>query len=435
MQFKPVKFSRFWIANGFALLVALSPIQTKGIASLENISFNNIDENERIVANLNNRFELDSKQELEYLIKKYSSSLNNLNPNLGYPRSKSRDESLLLTPNNKWTSGFFPGILWQLYKYSQERKFLRQAEVWTQPIEPQKNNKKTHDLGFIVFNSFGRGYNYTGNKQYREVILAAANSLASRYDTKIGAIKSWDWNTNKSWCIHSPSWTYPVIIDNMMNLELLFWAAKNGGNPKYYNLAVTHAQKTLQNHIRADGSTYHVVDYDRLSGNVIKKVTWQGLSNNSVWARGQAWGLYGFTMTYRETEDREFLRAAERLADFFIDNLPEDRIPYWDFQAANRSDMEGKDSSAAAIAASGLLELSTLTDNPKKRQLYFQSAKQILKQLSSPTYLNRNTKKIPLIQHAIGNYPCKEEVDVSIIYGDYYYIEALLRYDSIVKKE
>ena len=429
------KLSRVSIASGCMLAILLSCLETGLMAASEDRVLNNAKAVKSDISLIfkSEEVELDTNKQLEYLTKKYSSVLSNLNPKLGYPRSKTRDESWLLTETNKWTSGFLPGILWYLYKYSGDKKLLRQAQAWTEPIAAQKYNRGTHDLGFIIFNSFGNGYDLTSNGEYKQVILEAANSLASRYNPKIGVIKSWDWNSNKPWCTHEPSWTYPVIIDNMMNLELLFWAAKNGGDTKYYDLAVNHARKTIQNHLRSDGSTYHVVDYDRFSGNVSKRVTWQGWSNDSVWARGQAWGLYGFTMTYRETKDREFLAAAEQLANYWIKNLPADKIPYWDFKVPQIANLE-KDSSAAAIAASGLLELSTLTDDQNKQQLYLQIGKQILSELSSPAYLNRKTNKIPLILHAVGNYPCKEEIDVSIIYGDYYYIEALLRYDAIIRR-
>lgn len=437
MQFNLSRFSIYSMLNSsIILLILLIFTQHKTIIALPNKSINNTfvsgKEREKNIILKSESSELNAEKKINYFKEKYSSFVSNISPYLGYPRSRSRDGSLLLTNTRKWTSGFFPGLLWYLYQYTGDEKLLFKAQIWTKPIESQQYNKGTHDLGFIIFNSFGHGYNITGNSKYKQVILTAANSLASRYKPETGVIKSWDWNPNKSRCTHSTSWVYPVIIDNMMNLELLFWAAKNGGDPQYYNLAVNHAKKTAQNHIRADGSTYHVVDYNPINGDVIKKVTWQGWSNESVWARGQAWGLYGFTMTYRKTGNGEFLQVAEKLADFFVENLPKDKIPYWDFKVPTIPNTN-KDTSAAAIAASGLLELSTLTEDKNKQKLYFQTAKQILIQLSSNNYLNSKIDRIPLLLHAVSNYSCNKEIDVSIIYGDYYYIEALMRYDTILK--
>jgi hypothetical protein len=234
-----------------------------------------------------------------------------------------------------------------MYEGTGDTHWREWAEAWTAGLADEKNDTSTHDVGFKIFSSFGHGYRLTGNAAYREVILQAARTLATRFNPTVGCIRSWDRNR------------FPVIIDNMMNLELLFWASKNGGDSAWYDMAVSHALQTMKNHVREDGSTYHLVDYDPDTGAIINKFTVQGYDKESTWARGQAWGMYGFTMAYRETGDVRFLNTAQLIADYFIDNLPEDRVPYWDFEAPNIPHEE-KDSSAAAIAASGLLELSTL---------------------------------------------------------------------------
>ena len=315
-----------------------------------------------------------------------------------------------------WTSGFFPGILWMLYDYSGDQAMLEQARRWTDPLEVLRTYTGNHDLGFMVYNPFGHGYRLTGDEAYHAVILDAANALASRYNPDVGVIRSWD---------HG-DWTYPVIIDNMMNLELLFWAAENGGDASLYDLAVSHALRSRQEHVRPDGSTFHVIDFDPATGEVVGRETHQGYADESTWARGQAWAIYGFTMTYRETEDFRFLETAERLADWFVANLPEDHVPYWDFDAPDKENAP-RDASAAAIAASGLLELSNYATEAGKQDRYRNTAANILRALSSPRYLTRGTDNPAVLLHSVGNLPGDSEVDIPIIYADYYFIEALLR--------
>ncbi|OLD58487.1 MAG: hypothetical protein AUI33_17580 [Ignavibacteria bacterium 13_1_40CM_2_61_4] len=250
------------------------------------------------------------------------------------------------------------------------------------------------------------------------MVIQGARSLATRYSPIVGCTRSWN---NRH---------FPVIIDNMMNLEILFWAARHGGDPAWYDMAVSHALKTRQNHVRADGSTYQVVDYDPNTGAVLAKETVQGYSTESTWSRGQALAVYGFTMTYRETGDTRFLDTARQVADYFVDHLPADRVPYWDFEAPNIPN-EKKDSSAAAIAASGLLELSTLVPEGASRTRYREAAFQILESLCSPAYLAEGTTSSGILLHGVGNKPSNSEVDVSLIYGDYYFIEALMRHEAI----
>jgi uncharacterized protein YyaL (SSP411 family) len=252
-------------------------------------------------------------------------------------------------------------------------------------------------------------------------LLQAAKSLASRYNPNVGCIQSWQ---------HG-DWEFPVIIDNMMNLELLFWAAKISGDHSYYLIAVNHAKKTLKNHFRKNGSSYHVVDYDASTGQVLSKTTAQGYANESAWARGQAWALYGFTMTYRETRDTIFLHHAEKIASYFIQHLPRNKIPYWDFDAPNIP-FEFQDASAAAIAASALVELSQFT---KRSNLYFATTEEMLNTLSQPAFFAPpGTNGDFILKHSVGNKPKNLETNVPLIYTDYYFLEALLRYRSLVKK-
>lgn len=339
----------------------------------------------------------------------------NLSPTDGYPRSIDNGQSWETTNASGWTSGFFPGILWQLYKYTEDESFLQEAQKWTQGLEGEKTGSD-HDVGFKINNSFGHGYRIAGIEKYKEVTLQAAAHLASRFDERVGATRSWDWGDFK----------FPVIIDNMMNLELLFWAAKNGGDPELAEIAKTHAMTTIRDLIREDGSTFHVVDYNPETGEVIKQGTFQGLNDNSMWARGQAWAIYGFTVAYRETAEPIFLETAIRVADRFLEELPDDGIPYWDFDVPQIPE-EQKDASAAAVAASGLWELAYLVEEESQTIRYREASKNLVKNLASDYYLAFNSDLPAMLLHSTGHKPGNSEIDVPIIYGDYYFIEALIR--------
>lgn len=348
-------------------------------------------------------------------------TLSQTKPDGNYPRSYNVEQSIVTVKSSDWTSGFFPGILWYMHEHTQDPVWKNHAEIWTAGLEEEKNNTSTHDLGFMLYNSFGNGYRLTKNSEYKNILLQAAKSLASRYNSKVGCIQSWE---------HG-KWEYPVIIDNMMNLELLFWASKVSGDKSFYKIAVSHANNTLKNHFRKNGSSYHVVDYDTKSGKVISKTTAQGYANESTWARGQAWGLYGFTMTYRETRDTIFLNQAQKIANYFIRYLPKNKIPYWDFEAPNIP-FEFQDASAAAIGASALLELSQYS--AVYREKYFNTAAEILKTLSSPAFFaQENTNGNFILMHGVGSKPSNMEVNVPLIYSDYYFIEALLRHQALIK--
>jgi len=345
---------------------------------------------------------------------------NAVNDSTKFPRSGEPDGTWNTTPSKGWTSGFFPGLAWYLYEYSKDDTLLSIARRWTAGMTPEQFNTRTHDVGFMMYCSYGNGLRLTGNKSYEKILMNSANSLISRFKPVTGCIKSWDWMDNK----------YPVIIDNMMNLELLFWASKHSGDRKYYDIAVKHAETTMINQFRDDNSTWHVIIYDTTSGMVKERITHQGYSDESAWTRGQAWGIHGYTTTYRETGDQRFLNTAVKAADYYLSRLPDDMIPYWDFDAPNIPD-EVRDASAAAITASALIELSTLVDDSLVGKKYFESAKKILFNLSSSNYLAKNSGYQSILLHSTGSKPNKSEVDVPIIYADYYFIEAILRYRKL----
>jgi hypothetical protein len=335
-----------------------------------------------------------------------------------HPRTLEPDGRLRLAPPREWTSGFYPGMLWFLHEHTRKAEWADRARRATAVLEKQQSNGGTHDLGFMLYCSYGNGYRLTGDEAYKKVLLRAAATLSGRFNERVGCIRSWDFG----------KWSYPVIIDNMMNLELLFWASSASGDPQFRDIAVRHAQTTLKNHFREDGSSFHVVSYDPKTGAVEERGTHQGLSAGSAWARGQAWGLYGYTMTYRETKDPVFLAAAVRIADYLLGHrsLPADGVPYWDFDAPEIPNSP-RDASAAAIMASALFELATFEGVARSK--YAAAADRILTSLSSPPYRSARVGDNQgfLLGHCVGNLPGKSEIDVPLTYADYYYVEALLR--------
>lgn len=319
-----------------------------------------------------------------------------------------------------WTSGFVAGSFWYMYEYTKDPTWLASAEEWTAALESQKNNTRTHDVGFIMFNSYGNGLRLTGNQAFEPILVQTADSLMTRYNPNVGATRSWDFG----------EWSFPVIIDNMMNMELLYAASQMSGDQKYADAATSHATKTMNNHFRPDNSSFHVVDYDPESGKAVHKQTHQGIGDDSAWARGQAWGLYGYTMVYRFTRDSRFLEQAQKIAEFYLGhpNLPEDMVPYFDFDVADDPDIENyRDSSAAAVAASALLELSAYVPEPQASR-YRGAAIDTLHSLASPAYSAKTgTNGHFLLEHGTGRWQADDEVDGALNYGDYYYLEALLR--------
>lgn len=346
---------------------------------------------------------------------------------------------LMTVANNSWISGFYPGALMYLFEFSKDTAIQREAFERVALMEPMKNLTSHHDLGFMMYCSYGNAYRLTGNEEYKKILVRAAQSLATRFDPRVGCIKSW--NGIKS-LDGKQYFTFPVIIDNMMNLELLFFASKVTGDAYFRDIAIKHSETTLQHHLRPDFSSYHVLNYDVETGLPVNKETHQGFSNNSTWSRGQAWGIYGFTMVFRETKDKRFLEAACKLADHFIDhpNLPADKIPYWDFNVNQPGFVPQwnydpakypevpRDASAAAITASALIELAGYVDK-KLAQKYFGAAEAMLKSLSSPPYRTSGTEAGGmLLKHGCGGVPGNVEVDVPLTYADYYYVEAMMRY-------
>jgi rhamnogalacturonyl hydrolase YesR len=337
------------------------------------------------------------------------------------PRSTGRNGALRTSSPDSWVSGFFPGVLWYLYENFDTETLETRARQFTGLLEQEKYHTGDHDVGFIVFCSFGNGYRLTGDPAYREVIRTACATLSKRFDSTIGSIRSWDFGRGRLW-------NYPVIIDNMMNLEMLLWGGEAFGEKRFTRIATEHAERTLRNHFREDASSYHVVSYHD-DGSVELKRTWQGHRDDSSWARGQAWGLYGFVMMYRFTENPAHLEKAIRIADFIIDhpNLPEDKIPYWDFDAPGIPDAL-RDASAGAIICSALLELSRYVEG-EKAQKFIQTAEAQIDALCSPAYLAEpGTNNHFILKHSVGHYPEGSEVDVPLIYADYYFVEALTRY-------
>lgn len=341
---------------------------------------------------------------------------------MSFPRSYNMEQSAInKVPSSDWTSGFYPGSLWLIYNLTGEEAFRTRAEEWTQYIEREKWNNRTHDMGFKVYCSFGNGYEMTDNEAYKSIILKSAETLSSRFNKNVGCIRSWDFNAD--------IWEFPVIIDNMMNLELLFEATRLSGDSTYHDIAVTHANTTLEHHYRDDESSVHVVVFDTLTGAVLQTVTHQGYNDESSWARGQAWGIYGFTMSYRYTKNPMFLERAIASANFFIKNSDkrQDKIAYWDFNDPNIPESP-RDVSASTILASALVELAGYSDQPS----YIDYARGIINTLQSSEYVLSEEYKVPFIlNHCTGNYPADDEIDVPLAYGDYYFLEAISRLQSI----
>jgi len=350
--------------------------------------------------------------------RQYTSLLASLPDASRLPRTVERGALVRVAPED-WTSGFFPGALWYLYEATGEAGWREQARRFTRTLEPLQHFRDHHDLGFMLFCSFGNGHRLTGDPGYRAVLVTGARALATRFDPRVGMIRSWD---------HG-AWSYPVIVDNLMNLEMLTWAAREAGEPRLHEIAVRHADATLVHHCRPDGGTVHLVDFDPASGAVRARRTVQGAADGSTWARGQAWGLYGFTMMYRETRLARYLQQAERMARFVIDHprLPADRVPYWDFDAPGIP-AEPRDASAAAITASALLELATHLPDPAFAQRCRTLAREQLAALASPAYLAApGSNGGFLLRHSVGALPHGVEIDVPLVYADYYLLEALLR--------
>lgn len=339
------------------------------------------------------------------------------------PKTYNAKTNKVETSDTKWwCSGFYPGSLLYIYEYTKDTATLKEAENRLAILEKEKHYTGNHDLGFMMFCSFGNAYRITKNPIYKPTIDTAAASLITRYRPNAKVIQSWN---------SSKKWKGPVIIDNLMNLELLAWVSDHGGDPEYKKIAINHANTSIKNHFRADYSSYHVVDYDMKTGAVVKKGTAQGTSDSSAWSRGQGWALYGYTMMYRFTKEKRYLNLAKNIASFILNhpNMPADKVPYWDFDAPGIPNTY-RDASAAAVIASALLELGQYT--PKKdAQIYIDAAEEMISSLSSDAYRAKAGQNGGfLLMHSTGALPLKSEVDVPLTYADYYYLEALMRYKN-----
>lgn len=334
-----------------------------------------------------------------------------------YPRSINADGSLWTSDYKWWCSGFYPGSLWYVYEYTGDEKYKDLALKYQVSLEPLRYRTDDHDIGFQLMCSYGNCLRITGDTLCKPVILDGANSLATRFNPVVGCTKSWD----------TKKYSFSVIIDNMMNLELLFKALELGGPASLKDVAVSHAYTTMANHFREDKSTRHVLDYNPETGELIKVHPGQGLSEDSAWARGQAWGLYSFPMVYRFTQDPQILEHAVAIAEYIIPRLPEDCIPYWDFDSPDIPD-DVRDASAAAIMACGLIELSGYVES-ERAERYLEVAEKMIRSLASDIYLAAEGEQYGfLLKHSTGFKLRGSEVDAPLTYADYYFLEALMRW-------
>lgn len=366
---------------------------------------------------------LDAGKQLDYCLQQASKTLQTIPTDRTLPRCiAGGQKEWRYVDYRDWTCGFWPGILWYAYEFGNQDEWKVAADRYSRSLFPLIDSSAIdHDIGFQLYCSVGNGYRLTKDAKYRAVLLRAADSLATLYNPKVGTILSWPREVpGVDWPLR-----HNTIMDNIINLELLFWAAQNGGDKKLYDIAVSHAATTMKNHFRPDFTSYHVVVYDTATGQKVKGITHQGLNDSSMWARGQAWAIYGYTMVYRETKDPQFLDFAQRVTDVYLERLPEDMIPYWDFDDPAIPDVP-RDASAAAVVASALLELSTFVKDKEKSKMYFDKAVAMLAKLSSEQYQSRD-KNDAFLLHSTGHKPNGSEIDASIIYADYYYMEALLR--------
>jgi len=342
-------------------------------------------------------------------------------PAVELPQSYDKNAKQVLTKEiTWWCTGFYPGSLLYIYEQTKDETIKAEAIRALKVIEPNQTYTGNHDLGFMMYCSFGNAYRLFKDEKYKQIIFKSAESLATRYRPTLKLIQSW----NKNQYFNSP-----VIIDNLMNLEMMNWVSQNGGSPQYQKIAETHTNTAMKVFYRPDYSSYHVIDFDEKTGKILKKTTHQGAANSSAWSRGQAWGLYGFITMYRATKNVRYLTHAKNIAQFYLNhpNLPADLIPYWDFDAGQQP-FAKRDASAAAITASALMELGRYTHGAEKEK-YINAGVKMIESLSNDHYRSKYGENGGfLIQHCVGAYPFNSEVDVPLIYADYYFLEALKRY-------
>ncbi len=372
---------------------------------------------------------VDAEKDLGYCAKQVQKSLQYLHRDtIDYtmmPRNIQNTDSVWLCHKataDEWCAGFWPGVLWYDFEATHDEIIREEAERYTRSLKfLSERSAFDHDLGFLIFCSYGNAYRLTGDPKFKDVILATADTLATLFNPNVGTILSWPRNVNMLG-------GHNTIMDNMINLEMLFWASKNGGGQNLYDIAVKHADTTMKHHFRPDYTCYHVAVYDPETGEFLKGMTHQGYSDTSVWARGQAWAIYGYTMVYRETHEQRFLDFACKVTDAYLKRLPDDYVPYWDFDDPSIPEAP-RDASAACVVASALLELQGYC-SADKAETYRNAATKMLASLASDSYRSGD-KRTSFLDHSTGHKPAGSEVDASIIYADYYYIEALLRYKKL----
>jgi unsaturated chondroitin disaccharide hydrolase len=402
-----MKFKHLYKSTITACLLALS---------LNCFSQNSFKPSKGVLATIKKNF-ADADVQYKYMAKQFGAEQ--------FPKTYHPTTDKFETSNSSWwCSGFYSGTLLNIYQQTKDAALLNDANNNLKGLEKEQYNKGTHDLGFMMYCSFGTANHIEPKAGYKEILVNSAKSLSTRFNSTVGCIRSWN----------SKADDFLVIIDNMMNLELLFYATKATGDSSFYKIAVTHANTTMKNHFRPDFSSYHVINYDAQTGAVKEKKTAQGFANESAWARGQSWGLYGYTVMYRETRDKKYLEEAKNIAHFILTNpnLPADKIPYWDYNVTNIPNAL-RDASAASVMASALLELCRYVDK-KDGQEYFNSAQTIIKNLSAPAYkADLNTNGGFILKHSVGHFPAGTEVDVPLTYADYYFVEAMERYKAFAK--
>lgn len=384
------------------------------------------------ITSCSSQHEISDTDEIDYCISKVNHTLQelrNTNGDIDYtmmPRNIEGSQKIWQCRKaspEEWCSGFWPGILWYAYENSGDSTILKEAEKYTDALEDIVYRPVyDHDLGFLIYCSYGNGYRLTHNEHYRQVLINAADSLSELFNPMAGTLLAWPRNIEMFG-------GHNTIMDTMMNLELLFWASKNGGNPYLFDVAVTHAETTMKHHFRPDYSCYHVAVYDSVNGNFIRGCNHQGYSDESMWARGQAWAIYGYTTVFKETQDYRFLEFVQRLVDCYLNQLPGDKIPYWDFRDPSIPNVP-RDVSAACIVTSALVELSKYVDKATSKK-YMDIVDETLASLASSTYHADNINSSFLL-HSTGNKPAGSEIDASIVYADYYYLEALTRYKAVL---
>jgi unsaturated chondroitin disaccharide hydrolase len=354
-------------------------------------------------------------------------SVNEVDDRAKYPSYATKELKWKLETSKDWTSGFYPGTLWYAYELTKDDNFRKWALEWTAGIEKEKHNANTHDLGFRFNCSFGNGLRLlpgdTATRRYKEILLTAAATADSRFSFIAGQYPS-------SWDAKPLPNSIPAVVDVMMNLELLLWASGNGGDPKIKDRCITHSNTSYHDFVREDGGTFHVVRYDKTTGKILNKGQLQGDTDSSTWTRGHAWMVYGFTVMYRYTKNPGYLQKAMKLADYFIDHLPEDRIANWDFQ----SELKFSDASASAIVASALFEMQGYITDKGKKEHYLREAEQILKSLCLPPYFSEGKGTNCLLLHSTQYYRLTENTDVPSIFADYYFMESILRYKRLNAK-